>query len=324
MKTFLLKSRYILLAASLSATMAACDETTLDYEPGDLVSSDCMNVFFSPDNENHFIFSSDELGDDYSVSLKLSRVKTDNAADVPVIVEMAAECFSIEQTAHFDAGETDTEIKVSFQGIPKSTAQKMFLRIPDEYVNMYAQQEGVGRYSGEVLLAEWRKIVKDAEIYGYGSSGVDYVADIYWLPGANRFRFMNWMESGLNVTFRLIGTAFDPDNTTTWHGSLYPLDNYEERDYNDDGSLYRWFLYDDDNGQRPRWYTSGGKLQNGNITFYTNLSRNEFNLIDGGIDGYDYCHGFMYKYNGGSDWIYFDYNAEDINLEGWPEDTTEE
>lgn len=165
-----------------------------------------------------------------------------------------------------------------------------------------------------VLVSEWRKIVKDVDAWGF-SGVIGYYCDIYWLVGLNRFRFTNFMESGIDVTFRIDGTNFDASNPSTWQGYLTPLDNYEVRS-TDSGYLY-WYLYDDVNDCRPVWTVASGRLQNGNICFRARLESCEVNIVDGGVDGYQECHGLIQKVNGGSDWVSFDYTDDQINLDGF-------
>ena len=315
MTTFYRQIRYLTLILSASALAVACGDDDVAYEPGEATATDCMNVYFSPDNEVNFVLDPESMTDGFSVNLALKRVNAELAADIPVIVELADACFEIPSTVHFTAGETDAEIKVSFPDIPMREAKKFFLKIPNEYVDLYSENaEGTGRYAGSVLVSEWLKIVKEAEIFSYSYYQIDYKAPIYWLAGANRFRFGNFLDSGINLTFKLDGTAFDPENPSTWHGYITPLDNYEVRSYTSSGALY-WYFYDDANGKRARWTTSVGAEQKGNICFYSRADDMDFNLVDGGIDNIPSCHGWVYKRNSSSDWVYFYY--DEVNLEGY-------
>ena len=299
---------------ALTTITVSCDDD-LAYETGKPTAENSMNVYFNADNESNFVLDPLSLGDDYSVSLTISREKTDDAADIPVIIELADECFEIPQTVHFNSGEADAELKIAFPSITLREAKKFFIRIPDEYVDLYSKEiNGTGRFSGSVLVSEWLKIVKNAIIYSYSSYQIDYTADIFWLAGANRFRFANFLESGIDLTFRLDGTVFDPDNTATWHGYITPLDNYEVRSYTSAAAMY-WYLYDDANGIRARWTTATGAEQKGNICFYSRSDDMDFNIYDGGIDGISSCHGWLYKRNSTSDWVYFYY--DEVNLEGY-------
>lgn len=318
-------TKHMLFLAAMTAMITACDNE-VPYEEGQATAADCMNVRFSPDNEMNFVFGEeDAAAADYSVELTLIREKTDADADVPVEIVSADECMKLETpVAHFNAGEETANIRISFEGIQKFVEKKCYIKIPDEYVNLYQEEpDGTGYSMVKVILSEWRKIIKDADVWGYkGYSG--YYCDIYWLVGLNRFRFTNFMESGLDVTFRIDGGNFNADVPSTWNGYLTPLDNFEVRD---DAStsggtephLY-WYLYDDVKGERPVYYLASGRLVNGNLCFHATTYYCECNLIDGGVSGYDECHLLMYKYNGGTEWVEFDYESDQINLDGFDDE----
>ena len=73
-------------------------------------------------------------------------------------------------------------------------------------------------------------------------------------------------------------------------------------------------------GERPVYYLASGRLVNGNLCFHATTYYCECNLIDGGVSGYDECHLFMYKYNGGTEWVEFDYESDQINLDGFDDE----
>lgn len=316
--------KYLPIVLAIAAMAVAC-ETEVPYEPGKSTAEDCMDVRFSPENDNEFLFTRQEI-EDYSIDLKLIRENAAEAVDIPVEVIVAGDCISTEPVAHFDAGATETTVKVSFDGIPLYEQQDCYIKIPDEYVDLYkADPDGTGYYRASIIVSEWRKIVKDAEVFGDKNKN-NYICDIYWLVGANRFKFTDFMESGIDITFRIDGGVFDADDTKTWAGYLTPLDNYDVRDASYTNSnapephLY-WYLFDDATGKRPTYYLASGQKVNGNMCFHSHLYYNEFNLINGNVWDYgEWYRGIIYKYNGGSEWVYFGYDPEQINLEGWPEE----
>ena len=304
--------------------LASCD-SDVKYTPGEQVSPDCMNVYFLADNPEKHIFASDELGDDWSIEVKMGRKKTDTAVDIPLSVEAGEEVFTVPATAHFDAGEAETSVKVSFQGIKLCEAQRLNIRIPDEYIDQYSRDiEGAGRLNTSVLVSEWRRIVRNAEIYDYDQEAIWYFADIYWLAGDNRFRFMNFLESGINITFKLDNPDGNVDANTpsTWEGMMMPLDNFSQWEGVD---YFRWFLWDDSKGKRAAWTTEYCGIPQNNIYFRNETYYNNFNIVDGGVEGAKTCHGCLRKMCSnsknrpvvGQHWIYFYYPSSDINLDGW-------
>lgn len=298
-------SKYLMLAA-LSFLTVSCGEDD-DYQPGAPVSPDCMKVFFYGDNEHNYILDPESLGDDYSVELRVGRKNTSQSADVPVVVELADECFSIPSTVHFDAGAEEALLKVSFPGIPMRTQKQFHIRIAEEYTDPYdATIEGIGRFNGRILVSEWVKVIKDGLFYN-GNMMYAYT-DIWWLAGANRFRFSNFLDSGLELMFEIKSAAFSPSNTSTWKGTITPLNNFKRR------NASSWYFYNDEADERARWTTSYG-FEMKNIYFYDDSNPDIDLDLTGNYDGSQGYGGWCYCWGSCNDYIEFYWS--DLNTEGY-------
>ncbi len=307
-------SKNIILMLSMSALVVACDDSN-DYEgPGKPVSPDCMKVYFSSENATEFVFSPEELGDDYSLNLTVNRVGTEEAADVPVIVEFSDECFSVPETVHFEAGEESAPLKISFPEIPLREAQNFMIKIADKYADPYSKElDGIARYSGKVLVSVWKKIVKNVEIEAWDKSWnymFDCTSDIYWLEGQNQFRFSNFLESGVDLTFELSNPSFNPDDVSTWTGNVLPLDHYQTRV----STQPSWYLLNDA-GERFSWtISSTGYTIKTNVYFRTDGSYFQILDMNGDPIGYDY-QAYVWLANTNQTWAYMYWT--ELNLDGY-------
>lgn len=314
MKSLYRQLGYALLILPATIMTVACDDS-VDYELGPPAAADCMKVYFNSENSAEYVLEAADIEAAPYIDVIVSRANTASAADVPVQVEYADECFVVPESVHFDAGEAQATLKVGLADMPVRQEKKFFIRVADEYVDPYAMDtDGIGRYNCSVIVSEWLKIVKDAEIYGYYGT-YDYLGDIYWLAGANRFRFTNFLESGVDMTFSLGGGVFDPDNKSTWSGYLVPLDNYEENTSKTNSyGYFCWYLYDDANAKRLTWKTSTGYTVK-NVFLGADFYDQEFNIYDGNIDGIPSCHGWLWVDANYYDYVYVYYS--DVNIDGY-------
>ena len=150
--------KYILFtaAAGLCLTLASCSEDK--YEPGPEPANDCMEAYFLSSNSSEYILGSEST----SVTLEVGRLKADNAASIPVIVEAKDEAFKVPSTVEFQAGEATAELTVTFEGIEIQKEKKFTIRLADEYVNPYTGGASlVVTGPGPVLLAGCEVTFKD-------------------------------------------------------------------------------------------------------------------------------------------------------------------
>lgn len=145
--------KYILFtaAAGLCLTLASCSEDK--YEPGPEPANDCMEAYFLSSNSSEYILGSEST----SVTLEVGRLKADNAASIPVIVEAKDEAFKVPSTVEFQAGEATAELTVTFEGIEIQKEKKFTIRLADEYVNPYTVHDGSDVFSAPCSCPAGRK-----------------------------------------------------------------------------------------------------------------------------------------------------------------------
>ena len=232
--------KYILFTASagLCLTLASCSEDK--YEPGPEPANDCMEAYFLSSNSSEYILGSEST----SVTLEVGRLKADNAASIPVIVEAKDEAFKVPSTVEFQAGEATAELTVTFEGIEIQKEKKFTIRLADEYVNPYTVHDGSDVFSATVLVSSWKKVVSNAQFWFSSILKVSTFSDIYWLEGLNRFRIENFLGTGIDLSYTILNPDFKADDLNTWQGEFSPLDYYAEEP-SDDGLKY-WSLRDAD------------------------------------------------------------------------------
>ena len=242
--------KYILYTAAsvLCLSMTSCSEN--GYEPGPEPSRDCMEAYFLSSNPSEYILGSEST----SVTLEIGRLKADNAASIPVIVEAKDEVFKVPSTVEFQAGEATARLTVSFEGIEIQKEKRFTIRLADEYVNPYTVHDGSDVFSATVLVSSWKKVVNNAQFWFSSILNVSTFSDIYWLEGLNRFRIENFLGTGIDLSYTILNPDFKADDLSTWQGELSPLDHYAEEP-SDDGFKY-WSLRDAD-GNWLEWTPAG-------------------------------------------------------------------
>lgn len=287
--------KYILYTAAsvLCLSMTSCSEN--GYEPGPEPSRDCMEAYFLSSNPSEYILGSEST----SVTLEIGRLKADNAASIPVIVEAKDEVFKVPSTVEFQAGEATARLTVSFEGIEIQKEKRFTIRLADEYVNPYTVHDGSDVFSATVLVSSWKKVVNNAQFWFSSILNVSTFSDIYWLEGLNRFRIENFLGTGIDLSYTILNPDFKADDLSTWQGELSPLDHYAEEP-SDDGFKY-WSLRDAD-GNWLEWTPAGAACKITGLSVYRTTTYT--NIIMGGATeptGYLTCY----------------INCEDSSYDGW-------
>lgn len=310
-------SKSLLVMMSLSSVMVACNDDDVIYDgPGAPTPDDCPIVYFSDDNQTDFV---NTLEDELSINVKLQRENTRGSIDMPLILESDYDCFKIPETVHFEDGQESATIKVSFPDIPTKVQTQFTLKVPDEYTNVYSTNTG-WRYTANVLVSRWIKIIKDIEFWGAdnkgnGTENVWCYSDMYWFEGVNKFRLENFFESGVDLTYEMRNdndVVFDPEDPSTWDGYVYPLDHFQFRTGGNS-----WYLLNDE-GERFTWTMSTGYTTPLSMYFYTNNSSiNSLEFYDFNVDNEYGTHGFTRIANTSNTYVWMYWNAEDFKIEGY-------
>ena len=269
--------------ALLGLALSACQKNG-GYEPAPQPAEDGIEAYFLSSNASEYILGLDVT----SITLKVGRMQSDFAASVPVIVDYSDDVFSIPSTVEFAAGEDTAELTIEFPGIPSSVEKNFIIRLADEYVNPYAIHDGSDVFSGTVLVSKWIKIAEDAEFWLYEKLDCVTYSDVYWLEGLNRFRFTNFLESGYDLSFSIVGDDkdFDPEDISTWTGEFSPLDHYAEEATTDS---YKYWSLRDDEGNYFSWKPEESPATINGLYVYRTSYYSSVEMCGTGTDTYRGC-----------------------------------
>ena len=133
----------VLLTAMLC--LASCaDSADMDYTPAQPTADGCMKVYFDSSNPEDFI---NEPGTVTSIDIKVSRVDTAQAAEIPVTCKSADEGLTIPSSVKFGAGQKTATLTITFGALEASKKYNFSLAIPEEYVDHYSKLDGASAYS---------------------------------------------------------------------------------------------------------------------------------------------------------------------------------
>lgn len=241
---------YSPLAALLFLAPACSDDD--DYTPAPPVDDDCMNVYFRSSNVAEYVF---EPSDEMAITLTVSRQRTDNAASIPIVVNSKDEVFNIPSSVEFDEGEADAQITIDFPSIEVKKLCKFDISLPDEYIDPYTEVEGTGRFVASVSVDQWVPVDVENPFFYNSTATYFFFSDLEKLESLGRYRFTNFMGSGLSLAFTLDAGA------STFH----PVSNcYIYSDESQSG----WYLYDDAADDYPVWNIEGYSSPVAELYFY--------------------------------------------------------
>lgn len=308
--------KIFLLALFAVGFLTACSDDD-DYQAGPAAPDNCMTVYFDSSNDFDFLLTPDELAANPSITLSVSRLQSDNAAVVPIIVQSVNGNFEFPASVEFAAGQTTSQTVVSFPNIEYYKTFSFAIRIADEYANPYAIVDGSDVYQASVLISEWEKVIENAQFYFYDqlSIGMGKVySDIYHLKGLNKFYVENFVGSGIDLQFKVSNGSYNDEDRATWKGEFVPLSNYE---YEEDLDEYPWWWLLDDAGDYAAWTPEGATTDIEYVYFYMGSDYAYIDLNNDGTDENDYAgwlNPYLYLVNGseGYDFIEISWKPENI------------
>jgi len=247
-----MKKIFSLFAAATLMLVASCSEENT-YSPGPASEVQGSGVFF-------YSYDAQNMVDSESDSLEIWVMRTDSTTslDVPIIIEQTAQCLHIEETVHFDKGDTATVLWLSYDNVQEGEEYPFKLRIPDDFANPYAEKEGSTRMISSVFRAKWENVCDTLMFGPQDGAYPDQGCDLQYLPGRNRFRFTDFLGSGQPLEFSL-KTGYDKDNIYKSKGQIVPLTNYyESGDY--------WYFTN--GGEYDPWTPNGSEKTIDYMMFY--------------------------------------------------------
>jgi len=239
--------KYVMMAG-LAFMMMACDNED-DYKVGPEPAAGNIAAYFASSNVSSLTLTPEDYAKSTEMELKVARTVTDAAASVPIEVVDAGSQFTFPSAVEFAAGEATSTIKVGYAGLETGVTYSFTIKLADDYTDPYAQLDGSPVFTCSVMIANWKKVVKDALFYDASSYFPKTYSDIYVLEGQNKFYIENFMGSGVNLGFTISGAAFSYIDKSTWNGYFSLTDHYTE--YVTDSYLY-WYIVDD-SGAYAKW-----------------------------------------------------------------------
>ncbi len=316
-----------LAAAGLTVLLAGSSCGTKDnYEKGPETSPDCIAAYFPSSNQTNYTLTPEEYSASDILSLKVERAVSDAAASVPVIVVSKDDVFEVPSTVEFAAGESTSTLDIKMNGLEQRVNYTFTVRLGDEYVDHYSVQDGSDVFKGDIVIARWVKVVKNARFMYSGQKFPDTYSDIYNLDGYNKFYIENFLGSGVNLGFSIKSydeeekkfIAFNPSDRTTWKGTFIPLDHCMD---DPDGGTWWWLMKDVANQEYASWTPEGSETGFNYINFYKDESTTDFASID--MNGStDSTAGWLCSYGYLTDdsetgyvYVYMYWNSNDIPSE---------
>lgn len=318
---------YIYIAAAGSALLLAgsCGEKE-NYEKGPETAADCIAAYFPSSNQGSLTLTPEEYSESNIYSLTVERAVSDEAASVPVEVVTKDNVFEIPSTVEFAAGESTSTLSISMNGLEQRVNYSFTIKLGEDYVDHYKVLDGSDLFTGNVLIARWVKVVKNARFMYQGQLFEDTYSDIYNLEGYNKFYIENFLGSGVNLGFSIKSydsaqgkfINFDPSDRTTWTGTFIPSDHCMD---DPDGGSWWWLMKDVANNEKAAWTPGGSEKAFSGINFYKDESSTDFAFIDmnGSTEtstGYLCSYGFFAdESETGYVYIYLYWNSNDIPTE---------
>lgn len=248
------------MVAMILAT--ACDDKNdINYEPGSPTANGSMAVYFDDSNPSEFIFQPGEASD---IEIGVSRLNgIDTATEVPLVVT-ADEGLTVPATAKFEAGESNTTIKVAFANLEESKKYNLKVAVPEEYADHYTTKPGASTYAGYIMVAAWNTI-SDKVKMSWTTLGATstFTTTLQRLGETNRYRFLNFLTSGVDYIFTVDGnsTAYKGYNCITTYANYEPYEGSEAK-----GA----YLFDDATQSYPTWTVADGSIEVADICILEN------------------------------------------------------
>lgn len=280
---------FYMAVIGLGLGLSSCSDD--EYQRGEEPVPYNMTAYFSSKNQAEYVFTPEDLAVTSTLQLEVKRLQSDDAASVPVIVVEKDDVFKIPATVDFKAGESTATLNVEYDGIEEQKLCKLSIRLDEKYIDPYKKIDGSNLYATSVYVSRWRQISKNV---GFWFENINdtynkkffHSANLYQLEGQNRFRFEDYLGSGIDMQFSIIPTksniTFSATDPNTWQGRLEPKSNYMDGGQVALNGVYYncwWFMKDGETF--ASWKLPVFDVTVNYINFFSNYM-SEFNYVNGG------------------------------------------
>lgn len=222
----------------------ACTEDMPERSPSYVPASDVMEVYFPGDAKSQFEVEPTVS----SIEVTVVRENTSGAASVGLTVKDYEGVFTVPGSVEFDAGEAETTIPISFEGLETFVSYKMELILEEEYTHPYdsAMNGGttnflvyvtqsdwvdyaIGTYNSTFLETEWEQVLQYSEILDAYRFPDLWAAGVHWefkwdggeaiIPGGTENSDGYFVvETGYNhPNYGMVSAATDPSTDYTYY-----------------------------------------------------------------------------------------------------------
>lgn len=198
------------LAVSL---MAACSDDD-GYAPGQPVSADCQQVYFSADNDTSLLLSTT---DERVMELTVKRNTTVGALEVPIRVIDNADGFTIPDKAVFADGENTTVVEVvGPDEMEESVPLSFSIELTGDQIDPYTKLDGTSHFYGKMTIAK----TFEATVFFANSKLGSCTQEIVQLS-ETQYRMQDFLHTGKTLIITVNGSSlsFSGDcGTSLWSG----------------------------------------------------------------------------------------------------------
>ena len=270
-----LKHSAWLLTGIFAAFLSACSSDDFDYDdymPGTDVPEGSPQLYFDASNESTYLFTGD---DNRTFDITIARIDSTDAVSERLILTGGDGYVSVPDTVRFSAGERTATIAVDCTALPTKTTVNFTLSFESGISTPYGA--GSDTYQAKVTMSGDWVILADDVIYQYCTTSNEdkweptFNQKLYQLEGTERFKFENFLNSGVDFVFSL-GNGGRDDNRT-----IVPERNFVSWSrFNDTDQYGCWWLFDEDSNSYPQWSPDGNEPTIAYMLFYDTDSSNGY------------------------------------------------
>jgi len=243
----------IIYSALVGISLIACSNEEDTFVAGPQAPEGNVGAFIANTYNKQIIYGDQPIGD--TIYIDIVRNDTKNAISIPIIVDEADSAIHISQAIDFAIGQDSAKIIITSEYMEISKRYNVSFHIDDSFCNPYADVEGGSSAALSIVWADWKPVTSDKlyrecvangllQTYSPDSTLVldtvlfyfnnQYVGTkIEHIPGLNRFRFIDFLNSGEAFDFSLAN--YNDEEPAQSNGKINV--NTNMYDY---GSYYAW------------------------------------------------------------------------------------